>query len=186
MCMPRERPPFSFSALNFRSGAYFHKITKNPLWSITILHFFCRSGDHHFQNFFNFNPFIAAHGRLTAAAAAPRGYISGRSECQPDASYKVSSGDPHFYARAIPEPPIFHFAAAHTYQNLGWGGGGALSKLSSIRSPAFSRSSRSGAPHFSFCRGTYLPKFGVGGGAALQIENAHWSAMTYLLSFGVL
>ena len=36
--VPRERPPFS--ALNFRFGAYhFHKITKNPFRSITILIF---------------------------------------------------------------------------------------------------------------------------------------------------
>ena len=35
-----------------------------------------------------------------------------------------------------------------------------LSRSSSLQSPAFSRSSRSGAPNFSFCRCTYLPKFG--------------------------
>ena len=36
--VPRKRPPFS--ALNFCSGAYhFHKLPKNPFWSITILHF---------------------------------------------------------------------------------------------------------------------------------------------------
>ena len=49
---------------------------------------FCRFGDHHFQNFFNFNPFIASHGRLSPNAkrsAAPR--VSGRS------------GDSQFYAR---------------------------------------------------------------------------------------
>ena len=140
--VPRERPPFS--ALNFRSGAYhFHKFPQNPFRSITILHFladFCRSGDHHFQNFFNFNPFIASHGRLSPNAA-PR-----VSQTRPG-----SSGESHFHAKngsssfrspafssskrlkLVPEPPIFtldrelvpdplpifHFAAAHTYQNLG-------------------------------------------------------------------
>ena len=92
--VPRERPPFS--ALNFRSGAYhFHKFPKNPFRSITILQFFggfCRSGDHHFQNFFNFNPFIASHGRLSPNAkrsAAPR-----VSQTRPG-----SSGDWHFHAQ---------------------------------------------------------------------------------------
>ena len=78
----------------------------------TFLGGFCRSGDHHFQNFFNFNPFIASHGRLSPNAkrsAAPR--VSGRS------------GDSHFHARP---------------------------------------GARSGAlAHFSLCRGTYLPRFGV-------------------------
>ena len=46
--------------------------------------------------------------------------ISGRLEWQPDASYTVSSGDPTFTLELAPEPPILHFAAAHTYQNLGW------------------------------------------------------------------
>ena len=81
--VPRERPPFS--ALNFRSRAYrFHKWQTNPLRSITILQF-CRSGDHHFQNFFTFKPF-RRHPR--PFRAAPRGYS--RPECQPDASYTKS------------------------------------------------------------------------------------------------
>ena len=138
--MPRERPPFS--ALNFRSGAYhFHKWPKNPVRSITVLLFFCRSGDHHVQNFFNFNPFTASHGRLS-----PRpGLAVGQSSSQTRPSR--SSGDPHFHAqngsssvgspavsrskwlKLVPEPriftvstvalvsepgPIFHFAADHS------------------------------------------------------------------------
>ena len=50
---------------------------------------FCRSGDQHFQFFFYFNPFTASHGRLSPNAkrsAAPR--VSGRPECQPDASWQ--------------------------------------------------------------------------------------------------
>ena len=75
--VPRERPPFS--ALNFRSGAYdFHKLPKKSVPEHHHFKFFggfCRSGDHHCQNFFNFNPFIASHGRLSPNAkrsAAPR------------------------------------------------------------------------------------------------------------------
>ena len=158
--VPRERPPFS--ALNFRSGAYhFHKYPKNLLrpehHHFTFFGRFCHSGDHHFQNFFNFNPF-SSHGRLSPNAkpsAAPR-----VSQTRPG-----SSRDWHFHAqngsssfrrpafsrskrlklvrrlafsrskrlKLVPEPriftldwelvpeplPIFHFATAHTYQNLG-------------------------------------------------------------------
>ena len=43
VCAARETPIFS---------------PKFPLRSITILHF-CRSGDHHFRNFFTLKPFIA-------------------------------------------------------------------------------------------------------------------------------
>ena len=87
---------------------------------------FCRSGDHHFQNFFNFNPFIAiaSHGRLSPNmpnakhSAAPQ--VSGRS------------GDSHFHAQSqngsssfrspafsrskrlklVPEPQIFTLKTA--------------------------------------------------------------------------
>ena len=53
--VPRKRPPFS--ALNFRSGAYnFHKISKKIRSGASPFYIFfggfCRSGDHHFQNFF--------------------------------------------------------------------------------------------------------------------------------------
>ena len=47
------------------------------------------------------------------------------SSRDPLLSLQVSSGDPHFHARPRsgdsppPPPPIFHFAAAHTYQNVG-------------------------------------------------------------------
>ena len=64
---PIFSPEFPFRSISFS------QITPkiNPFRSITILHFFggfCRSGDHHFQNFFNFNPFIASHGRLSPNA----------------------------------------------------------------------------------------------------------------------
>ena len=141
-----ERPPFS--ALNFRSGAYhFTNYQKNSgpeHHHFTLLGGFCRSGDHHFQNFFNFNPFI----RLPRPAQPERGLVAGQSASQ---TRPGNSGDSHFHAengsssvrspafsrskrlKLVPEPriftldrelvpepgPIFHFAAAHTYQNLG-------------------------------------------------------------------
>ena len=134
--VPRERPPFS--ALNVRSGAYhFHKLPKNPFRSITILHFFggfCRSGDHHFQNFFNFNQFIASHGRFSSHFHAQNGSSSFRSP-----AFSRSKR-----LKLVPEPRIFKLKTAqarsgapHFHARLG---------------------ARSGAlAHFSL----YLPKFGV-------------------------
>ena len=135
--MCRKRDPIFSHEFPFRSMS-FSQITKKSVpehHNFTIFGGFCRSGDHHFQNFFNINPFIASHGRGSARSAAPR--VSGRS------------GAPHFYAqngsssfrspafssskrlKLVPEPhvftldrelvpeplPIFHFAAAQTYQN---------------------------------------------------------------------
>ena len=132
--VPRERPPFP--ALNFRSGAYhFHKLPKIRSGALTVFHFFggfCRSGDHHFQIFFNFNRFIASYGWLSPNAkrlAAPR--VSSRPESASQTrpgiftlkTDQARSGAPHFHARP---------------------------------------GARSGAlTHFSLSRGTYLPKFGV-------------------------
>ena len=79
VCAARETPIFS-PEFPFRSIS-FSQITKKSVpehHHFTFLGGFCRSGDHHFQNFFNFNPFIASHGR-------PR--VSGRS------------GDSHFHAQ---------------------------------------------------------------------------------------
>ena len=135
--VPRERPPFS--ALNFRSGAYnFHKLPKNPFRSITILHFLADFAvpETIIFKISNFNPFIAFHGRLSPNAKPSAARVSGRSG---DSHFHAQngsarSGAPHFHAsskrlKLVPEPHIFTliflFAAAHTYQNLGWGGGGA-------------------------------------------------------------
>ena len=67
--------------------------------------------------------------------SALRGLAAGQSVSQTRQTYTVHSGTRIFHARAPPsslrspafsrsclnsEPPIFHFAAAHTYQNLGW------------------------------------------------------------------
>ena len=120
---------------------------------------FCRSGDHHFQNFFNFNPFIASHGRLSPNAersAAPR-----VSQTRPG-----SSGDWHFHAqngsssfrspvfssstrlKLVPEPRIFK-----------------LKRLKLVPEPRIFTLDWELVPEplpiFSLCRGKYLPKFGV-------------------------
>ena len=70
--------------------------------------------DHHFQNFFNFNPFIAS---------------SGRPERQPDASWQFRrlAFSRSKRVKLVPEPPHFH----------------AQNGSSSFRSPAFSRSTGS-------------------------------------------
>ena len=80
----------------------------------TFLGGFCRSGDHHFQNFFNFNPFIASHGRLSPNAkrsAAPR-----RPGSSGDSHFHAQNGSSSFRSPAfsrskrlklVPEPRIF-------------------------------------------------------------------------------
>ena len=138
--VPRERPPFS--ALDFRSRALsFSQITTTKSvpehHRFTFFGGFCSSGDHNFQNFFNFHPFVASHGRLSRGLT-PR--VNGRSG---DLHFHAQNGsssfrcpafssskrlklvpEPHIFTldrKLAPEPlPIFLFAAAHTYPNLGW------------------------------------------------------------------
>ena len=152
VCAARETPIFS-PEFPFRAY-HFHKLPKNPFRSITILHFFrgfCRSGDHNFQNFFNFNPFIASHGRLSpnaARSAAPR--VSSRPERQPGASWQFRrlAFSRSKRIKLVPEPRIFKLKTAQARSGA----------------PHFHArpGARSGArAHFSLCRGTYLPKFGV-------------------------
>ena len=91
LVMCRARDPHFQPWISVPEHIIITNYQKNPFRSITILHFwadFAGPGDHHFQNFFNFNPFIASHGRLSPNAkrsAAPR--VSGRS------------GDSHFHAQ---------------------------------------------------------------------------------------
>ena len=69
VCTARETPIFS-PEFTFRSIS-FSQITKKSVpehHHFTFFGGFCRSRDHHFQNFFNFNPFIASHGRLSPNA----------------------------------------------------------------------------------------------------------------------
>ena len=104
MCSARETPIFS-PEFPFRSIS-FSQITPNSVpehHHFTFFGGFCRSGDHHFQNFFNFNPFIASHGQLRPNAkrsAAPR--VSGRSGDIRIFTLKTDqarSGAPHFHAQ---------------------------------------------------------------------------------------
>ena len=92
---------------------------KFPLQSIYSFSQMKKKIEHdHLKNLFTFKrkPFIATHGRLTAAASpntkrsgsAP-GLLAGKSASQ------THPTDPHFHARLAPEPPIFHFAMAHTF-----------------------------------------------------------------------
>ena len=135
--VPREIPPFS--ALNLRSGAYnFHKFPKIRSGA-SPFYIFCRIGDHNFQNFFNFNPFIASHGQLSRQ----RRGLARRVLAVPETPIFTLKR-----FKLVPEPRIFKLKTAqarsgapHFHAQLG---------------------ARSGAlAHFSFCRGTYLPKLGV-------------------------
>ena len=102
VCAARETPIFS-PKFPLRSIP-FSQMTKISAPEHHHLIFFCRSGDHHFQHFFTFQPFIAAHGRLTAASP----WVSGRPQCQPDASYIQSVPEtPTFTLELAPEPHIF-------------------------------------------------------------------------------
>ena len=99
VCAANETPIFSHE-FPFRSIS-FSQITKKSVPEHHHFIFFggfCRSGDHHFQNFFNFNPFLASHGRdhqRVRQAAVPEIRIFKRS-----AAPRVSgrSGDSHFQA----------------------------------------------------------------------------------------
>ena len=121
LCMCRARDPHLQPQISAPEHISFSQMRKKIRSGASSFYIFCRSGDHHSRNF---KPFIAAHGRLTAAS--PNAFsvrqcsgVSGRPECQPDVSY------------------------------------------SQFRRPHFHSQARSGASHFSLCRGTYLPKFGA-------------------------
>ena len=131
--MPRERPPFS--ALTFRSGAYhFHKWQK-----------YSAPKYHHFTflpfrrpSFSKFLYVQAVYRRPRPAycsqperkAFGQRPWVSGRPECQPDASYSqfrrpplsrsCPLRSPAFSRTSSVRSPHFLFVAAHTFQNLGW------------------------------------------------------------------
>ena len=111
VCAAWETPIFS-PKFPIRSIS-FSQMTKKS--APEHLHFFCRSGDHHLKHFFNFNPFIAAHGRLTAATpnakhlGSTAGLAAGQSASQTCPT--VSSRDPHFHARAHSGAPHFHTRA---------------------------------------------------------------------------
>ena len=166
----------------------FYKLPKKSVpehHQFTFLGGFCgRSGDHNFQNFFNFNPFIASHGRLSPNAkrsAAP--LVSSRPESASQ-TRPGSSGVSHFHAqngsssfrspafssskrlKLVPEPRIFKLKTAQARSGA----------------PHFHTrpGARSGArAHFSLCRGTYTKIWGEyipppprGGGAYVLVPLA--------------
>ena len=133
--VPRERPPFS--ALNFRS-----QITKK---SVTEHHHFTFFGGFAVPETVIFkislistrsSPPTAGSARLRSAAPrvsvrsgdshfhAQNGSSSFRSPAFSCSKRLKLVPEPHIFTldrELVPEPlPIFHFAAAHTYQNLGW------------------------------------------------------------------
>ena len=138
VCAARETPIFS-AEFPFRSIS-FSQITKKSVPEHHHFNFFagfCLSGDHHFQFFFisTCSSSPTAGSARTQSIWQRRGLAAGQSASQ---TRSGSSGDSHFHAskriKLVPEPrismldreldpeqgPIFHFAAAHTYQNLGW------------------------------------------------------------------
>ena len=157
VCSARETPIFS-PEFPFRSISFSQITKKSVSRSITISHLWANFAVpetmHHFHFFF-FNPFIASHARPAQPAlrsAAPR--VSGRSL---DSHFHAQNGSRSFRSPAfsrskrlklVPEPRIFKLKTAqarsgapHFYARPG---------------------ARSGAlAHFSLCRGTYVPKFGV-------------------------
>ena len=157
--VPRERPPFS--ALNFRSGAYhFHKLPKKSV-----------PEQHHFT-FFGW--IFAVPETIILKISS----IWTRSSPPTAGSARTQSVWQRRGFAAVPEIRIFTLKMdywarsedSHFHAQKG---------SSSFRSPAFSsskwvklvpephiftldREARSGAlAHFSLCRSTYLPKFGV-------------------------
>ena len=134
VCAVRETPIFSLKFL-FRSIS-FSQMTKKIRSGTSPVYMFCRSGDHHFQNFFNFNPFTASHGRRPRLAAGQ----SARAR----------------RVLAVPETRIFTLKTAQA--RSGAPQVHAQNGSSSFRSPrifTLDRGARSGArADFSLCRGT--------------------------------
>ena len=136
VCGARETPIFS-PEFPFRSIS-FSQITQKSVpehHHYTFFDGFCRSGDYHFQNFFNFNPFIASHGRRfrrlkfsrsKRIKLVPEPCIFTLKTAQARSGARIFKLDPEHRRftldrELVTEPlPIFHFAAAHTYQNFGW------------------------------------------------------------------
>ena len=111
VCAARETPFFS-PEFPFWSIS-FSQITKKSVpehHHFTFFGGFCHSGDHHFQNFFNFNPFIASHGRLSPHRGLAAGHRAParRVLAVPETSIFTLKMD-----QARPEPRIFKLKTAH-------------------------------------------------------------------------
>ena len=102
--VPQERP--AFSALNFHSGAYhFHKFSKNPFRSITILHFLADFAVPE-TIIFTISLISTRSSPPTAGSArTQRRGLARRIKLVPEPpifklkTAQVGSGDPHFHAR---------------------------------------------------------------------------------------
>ena len=143
--VPRERPPFS--ALNFHSGAYhFHKLPQTPFRSITILHFLAdfavpetiifkislistrssppMAGSARTQSVWQRRGVLTVPEIRIFTLKTPQNISSSfRSPTFSHSKRLKLVPEPRIFTldrELVPEPwPIFHFAAAHTYQNLG-------------------------------------------------------------------
>ena len=146
VCAARETPIF-IPIFPFRSISFSHITKKNPFPSITILH--------HLAEFAVPETIIFKISLVSTRSSPPtvgsaRTRVSGRLERQPDASWQFRriAFSRSKRIKLVPEPRIFKLKTAqarsgapHFHARLG---------------------ARSGArAHFSLCRGTYLPKFGV-------------------------
>ena len=94
VCAARKTPIFS-PEFPFRSISFSQITQKSVPEHHHFICFggFCRSGDHHFQNDFNFNPFIASTAGSAAAAWRPEIRIFTLKTDQ------ARSGAPHFQAQ---------------------------------------------------------------------------------------
>ena len=127
---PIFNPKFPLQSISFS------QITENPLQSITILEFLPLRRPSFSFLYFQVVPRHRLRQRPGATAgqnAARRSPTISSRDHQfhtqtraRDPHFKLTlepawarSRDHHFHARAAPEPHIFHFAVAHTYQNVG-------------------------------------------------------------------
>ena len=153
--VPLERPSFFVQNFLLQSICITYKKKKSP--GISAFYRFCRSGDHHFQNFctcksFHRHPRPIYWGSWTCFFSTPG--CNSLPECQPYASYKSAPETPHlhvpepaggaphlhawaccgalqFHPRLAPKPPFLNLLMAQTYMyhNLGQGPSPSTSTL---------------------------------------------------------
>ena len=121
---------------------------------------FCRSGDHNFRHF-------AANGRLTQPSSASS--LRSPALSRPSHSSSLRRGA-FFLAAALRGKRPARMPARRVPQSIPETGIFTPSRVPHFHARAprarsgdqhFYARARSGAPHSSPCRGTYLPKFGV-------------------------
>ena len=135
MCICRyvllERPHIFIPKFPLQSISFSQIAKKNPLRSMAISTVFAAPETIISKISLHSSRSVAAHSRgllqLQPFAAAPR--CDSRPECQPDASYKSAPETPISRSSPLQSPafsrssrsgaPVFHFAVAHTDQNVG-------------------------------------------------------------------